>query len=145
MNIFQKLKNYNSVEEELDKTKKLLNDVQVKLTESDYKYRQLKTKYENYIKYSQDILNEFEISKQLLKDKIRSLHGAKGGLITENNKLKAKVSELTEQLKDAMSDKYLVKRIPMGRMPKGQVMKMKSHAKQDKIIQKVYERLEKEE
>ena len=61
------------------------------------------------------------------------------------NKLKKDLEETQKKLEESMTDKYLVKRVPMGKLPKGQVMKMKSHAKQDKIIQKIYEKMEKDE
>ena len=57
------------------------------------------------------------------------------------NKLKKDLEETQKKLEESMTDKYLVKRVPMGKLPKSQVMKMKSHAKQDKIIQKIYEKI----
>lgn len=80
-----------------------------------------------------------------LENEIKSLKSAKGGYVKQINKLKTELEETQKKLEESMTDKYLVKKVPMGKLPKGQVMKMKSHAKQDKIIKKVYERMEKEE
>lgn len=80
-----------------------------------------------------------------LENEIKSLKSAKGGYVKQINKLKVELEETRKKLEESMTDKYLVKKVPMGKLPKGQVMKMKSHAKQDKIIKKVYERMEKEE
>lgn len=80
-----------------------------------------------------------------LENEIKSLKSAKGGYVKQINKLKVELDETRKKLEESMTDKYLVKKVPMGKLPKGQVMKMKSHAKQDKIIKKVYERMEKEE
>ena len=75
---------------------------------------------------------------------IKELNSAKGGFTKRINQLTRELEETKKKLAESMTDKYLRKRVPMGRLPKGQVMKMKSHAKQDKIIQKVYEDLEKD-
>ena len=75
---------------------------------------------------------------------IKELNSAKGGFTKRINQLTRELEETKKKLAESMTDKYLVKKIPMGKLPKGQVMKMKSHAKQDKIIKKVYEDLEKE-
>ena len=75
---------------------------------------------------------------------IKELNSAKGGFTKRINQLTKELEETKKKLAESMTNKYLVKKIPMGRLPKGQVMKMKSHAKQDKIIKKVYEDLEKE-
>lgn len=76
---------------------------------------------------------------------IKSLKGAKGGFTKQINKLTRELEETKKKLEESMTDKYLVKKIPMGKLPKTQTMKLKSHAKQDKIIQKVYERLERKD
>lgn len=75
---------------------------------------------------------------------IKELNSAKGGFTKRINQLTRELEETKKKLAESMTNKYLVKKIPMGRLPKGQVMKMKSHAKQDKIIKKVYEDLEKD-
>lgn len=89
----------------------------------------------------EDKTNELE----KLKAENKSLKAAKGGYVVQMNKLKKDLEETQKKLEESMTDKYLVKRVPMGKLPKSQVMKMKSHAKQDKIIQKIYEKMEKDE
>lgn len=80
-----------------------------------------------------------------LKVENKSLKAAKGGYVVQMNKLKKDLEETQKKLEESMTNKYLVKKVPMGKLPKSQVMKMKSHAKQDKIIQKIYEKMEKDE
>lgn len=99
---------------------------------------------------------------------INELNGRIGGLIKENNKLKeqlvvgeqqykelveekekmheelsSKILQLEKKLEESLSDAYLRVKVPMGKLPKGQVMHMKSHAAKDKLIKRVYADLEK--
>lgn len=73
-----------------------------------------------------------------LKKKKRELQGSKGGLKAENNKLKEMVKDLTVKLEESMTDKYLVKRIPSGRKPKGPAIKLRSYSKQSQIIKNIH-------
>lgn len=75
---------------------------------------------------------------------IKELNSAKGGFTKRINQLTRELEETKKKLEESLSDAYLRVKVPMGKLPKGQVMKMKSHAKQDKIIKKIYEYLEKE-
>lgn len=75
---------------------------------------------------------------------IKELNSAKGGFTKQINKLNKELEETKKKLEESLSDAYLRVKVPMGKLPKGQVMKMKSHAKQDKIIKKIYDDLEKD-
>ena len=90
-------------------------------------------------------INDLKDELEKLKAENKSLKAAKGGYVVQMNKLKKDLEETQKKLEESMTDKYLIKRVPMGKLPKSQVMKMKSHAKQDKIIQKIYEKMEKDE
>lgn len=102
-----------------------------------------------YLKFDYEVVKGktelLKANNTALNNEIKSLKGAKGGYTKQINKLKAALEETQKKLEESMTDKYLVKKIPMGKLPKGQVMQMKSHAKQDKIIKKVYEKMEKDE
>lgn len=74
-----------------------------------------------------------------LEEEKHSLLGAKGGYVKEINKLKKKIEELEEKLKESMTDKYLVKKLPSGRRPKGQTMKITSHAVVSKITRQMHD------
>lgn len=99
---------------------------------------------------------------------INELNGRIGGLTKENNKLQerlekgkeqyndlveekekmheelsCKILQLEKKLEESLSDAYLRVKVPMGKLPKGQVMHMKSHAAKDKLIKRVYADLEK--
>ena len=67
-----------------------------------------------------------------LKKELKKINGTKGGLTKENNKLKFEnenlklaIVKLEDDLKDAMSDKYLRKVIPSGKRPKTQFVCVK--------------------
>lgn len=83
---------------------------------------------------------ELEIGKLIEENK--KLICAKGGFTKQINKLTAKVSELEEKLAESMTDKYRVKKVPSGRIPKGQKMKIKDCTKISNIARKAYGRQE---
>ena len=110
-------------------------------------YQELKEHFEKLIETNVK-LNKNIFNKQLeLKEKdkeIKSLkrkkNSSKGGFMTKINELNQiifektnKITELEDKLKDAMSDKYLVRKIPSGRPPHQNKMKVKSCAKTSSI------------
>lgn len=71
--------------------------------------------------------NDLMCKIQELKKELKRVNCTKGGLTKEKNKLKLEnenlrltIIKLKENLKDAMSDKYLRKKIPSGKRPKTQ-------------------------
>lgn len=80
------------------------------------------------------------LSEEILqyKNTIRKINGSKGGLTTENNKLKKLVGELTKKLEESMTDKYILKKVPAGKRPKGEPIRIKSHAVQSKIVKQMH-------
>lgn len=88
----------------------------------------------------QKVDTELEIGK--LIEENRKLICAKGGFTKQINKLTAKVKELEEKLAESMTDKYRVKKIPSGRPPKGQKIKIKDCTKISNIARKAYGRQE---
>lgn len=71
--------------------------------------------------------NDLFFKIEELKKELKKINGTKGGLTKENNKLKLEneslklaIVKLKDDLKDAMSDKYLRKEIPSGKRPKTQ-------------------------
>lgn len=83
---------------------------------------------------------ELEIGKLIEENK--KLISAKGGFTKQINKLTAEVKELEEKLAESMTDKYRVKKIPSGRPPKGQKIKIKDCTKISNIARKAYGRQE---
>lgn len=81
---------------------------------------------------------QLENENRQLKEENKQLLGAKGGYTKEINKLKNQVEELDFKLKESMTDKYLVKKIPSGRKPKSQTMKIKDWSKISNISRKVF-------
>ena len=68
----------------------------------------------------------------------KKLLGAKGGYVKEINKLKKQVEELDFKLKESMTGKYVLKKIPSGRKPKSQTMKIKDCSRISNISRKVF-------
>lgn len=85
------------------------------------------------------IVQKMENSINVLKKEKKQINGSKGGLTKEVNKLKNEVQELETKLKESMTGKYLVKKIPSGKTPKGQVAKIGNHQKQSNAIKLVKE------
>lgn len=81
---------------------------------------------------------QLEDENRQLKEEKKKLLGAKGGYIKEIHKLKKQVEELDFKLKESMTDKYLVRKIPSGRRPKGQPMKLTSHTVVSNITRKMF-------
>lgn len=93
-----------------------------------------------------------------LENSRRKLASAKGGLISEINRLKNEIKHLTElqvlmdkqyleledKYKESMTDKYLVKKIKPGRTPKTTSMKLKDCSRVSNITRKVISHYEKE-
>ncbi len=123
-------------------------------SESDKKGIQI-----NKLKLELDDLNKISaesISKALadnnnLKDKIyqlekgkRKLVGAIGGLTKRNNELVAentelafKLTELKNEFEEFKKNRFVVKKVKAQKVPKGQIMGLKSGTKTSKIISKV--------
>lgn len=81
-----------------------------------------------------------------LKEEKKQLSVSKGGLTTRNktllnqvNELTKEVEELKKQLEESMTDKFRVKKIPEGRVPKKQTIRAKGSSVPSKIIKKIKE------
>ena len=48
------------------------------------------------------------------------------------------VEELTKKLEESMTDKYILKKVPAGKRPKGEPIRIKSHAVQSKIVKQMH-------
>lgn len=115
--------------------KKLLEVAEEENAHLNWINEQYKKINEQYKKMNEKALDKMSE----LKTTIRKNNGAKGGLVAENNKLRKQNAELKQKLEESMSDKYRVKKIPSGRRPKGEPMRIKSNAVQSRIVKKVYE------
>lgn len=94
------------------------------------------------LKYSNDTVLD---KLQMTENARRTNAGKIGGLTTELNKKKKKVEELENNVKDlevkleeSMSDKYLVRKLPAGRRPKTQTMKIKNCTVPSNIARKMF-------
>lgn len=133
--------NYNRLLEENKKLKyeqfgwaKMNDNLEKRLEQQETKIGELKTK----IASSKNKNMQLEDEIMQLKEENKKLLGAKGGYTKEINKLKQQVEELDFKLKESMTDKYLVKKIPSGRRPKSQTMKIKDCSKISNISRKVF-------
>lgn len=85
------------------------------------------------------LIVEYEKEIKSNYDKYIKMHNSsKGGYISKIHKLEDKIKELEEQLKESMTDKYLVKKIPSGRPPKQEKMKVKNCTKTSMISKKMH-------
>lgn len=138
--------------EEFDKKiKSLIEEYSKELKKvSDYNYELLedKDKYYNLYKVAKETNEEHQVMNGLLrkendelKQTIKQLRGAKGGLTKQVNKLTKELEETKKQLEESMTDKFRVKKLPSGRKPKGQTAKIKSNSKESNAIKLIKERL----
>ena len=80
-----------------------------------------------------------ELQRRKLACKIGGLSTGANKTQNELKEAKDKIKDLENKLAESMTDKYLVKKIPSGRTPKPERMRIKSHAKQSKIIKEIIE------
>ena len=115
LNIFRKIKDYDAVANQLRK----VTAINVRKT------AELEELKEQNQKNLENIEN--------LNIEIKMLKFAKGGYKSTITKLKNEVDELNKKLAESMTDKYLLKKIPSGRLPKGEPMKIRGSAKTSAI------------
>ncbi|MBQ9607825.1 MAG: hypothetical protein IJV15_00100 [Lachnospiraceae bacterium] len=145
--------------------KKVTNEEYVLVKQSEYELmKKVTERQDNYIEQikinnkelqkQQDEISELSSSIENVLEQLkikeserRKSAGKAGGLTAklnsekkENEKLKEEVEELKDKLAESMTDKYLVKKIPSGRRPRTQVMKLKSCTVQSNIARKMFER-----
>ena len=99
------------------------------------------------IKENNKLKEQLEVGEQQYKELVEEkekMHKELSSKTLELEELNKKVKELEKKLEESLSDAYLRVKVPMGKLPKGQVMHMKSHAAKDKLIKKVYAELEKD-
>ena len=118
----------------IEEYKQLSEEYKVICETQETKIGELKTKIAS--SKNKNIQLEDEIRQ--LKEEQKKLLGAKGGYIKEINKLKKQVEDLDYKLKESMTNKYLVRKIPSGRKPKGQPMKLKDCSRISNISRKVF-------
>ena len=138
-------------EEHIEKIKNITEEYSKELKKiSDYNYELLedKAKYYNLYKVGKEVNEEHQVMNGLLrkendelKQTIKQLRGAKGGLTKQVNKLTKELEETKKQLEESMTNKFRVKKLPSGRKPKGQTAKIKSNSKESSAIKLVKERL----
>lgn len=102
--------------------------------------------YKNEIIDLNKKLESKELQRRKLACKIGGLNKGANKMQKELEESKSKIEEMKKEITDlnfklaeSMTDKYLVKKIPSGRTPKPERMRIKSHAKQSKIIKDIKE------
>lgn len=118
----------------IEEFKQLSDNYKAICKEQETKIGEFKTKIASCKNKNMQLENE----NRQLKEENKQLLGAKGGYTKEINKLKNQVEELDFKLKESMTDKYLVRKIPSGRKPKSQPMKIKDWSKISNISRKVF-------
>ena len=137
-NLFNSFKIITEEQKELVKKYDLLN---VKIVKASDKLQQKDRIIENYeedIKIANATISKLSKKINKLKENNKKIGGAKGGLLKENNYLKESVKDLTFKLEESMTDKYVLKKLPSGKRPKGDLMRLKSQTFQSKIVKQMH-------
>lgn len=128
------LKEYEKLKDEQFGWFKMNDNLEKRLERQETKIGELNTK----IASCKNKNMQLEDENRQLKEENKKLLGAKGGYIKEINKLKKQIEELDFKLKESMTDKYLIKKLPSGRKPKNQTMKLTSHTVVSNITRKMH-------
>lgn len=121
-----------------NKTYQCMVDREARLKNTIYDLRKDIDEYRKYLIEDEDTIYRLKVTIEELKEKQKKLLGAKGGYTKEINKLKKQVEELDFKLKESMTGKYVLKKIPSGRKPKSQTMKIKDCSRISNISRKVF-------
>ncbi len=84
-------------------------------------------------------IDNFTVEKKGYNDRCWTMLCEVSKAHEERDKALKKIEKLEEQLKESMTDKYIVRKVPSGRKPKGQTMKVKGSNVNSKIIKKIKE------
>lgn len=129
MKIFYK-KDFQRVLEEYKELKKDYDDLLYKYNDKNFTLLVDKNKTDKKnVKLTKSLNNEKNKNKNLLLEnnrlnlKISKLYGQKGNLTRKINDLIKENDQLKQKLADSMTDKYLVRKIPSGKIPNTNKMK----------------------
>jgi len=123
---------------ELKKQYELLDGKLVKASDKLKEKDRILKNYEEDIEIANATISKLSKKINQLKENNKKIGGAKGGLIKENKYLKESVKDLTIKLEESMSDKYVLKKLPSGKRPKGDLMRLKSQTFQSKIVKQMH-------
>lgn len=121
--------------------RKEIRDLKEKLEQQKEEIEQLKEDYKKEVSMSANkswqLLCDLDKTRDEKNAATKKLNELEQKYKEEKENLKAEIEDLNKQLKESMSDKFRVKKIPAGRTPKGDKIKLKNSSKQSKIIKKV--------
>lgn len=137
-NLFNSIKIITEEQKELVKKYDLLNVKLVKALDKLQQKDKIIENYEEDIKIANATISKLSKKINKLKENNKKIGGAKGGLLKENNYLKESVKDLTFKLEESMTDKYVLKKLPSGKRPKGDLMRLKSQTFQSKIVKQMH-------
>ena len=123
-----------------------------KLKYAEFGWVKTTDNYEKRLKQQENKIGEFKTKIASCKKKNMQLEDENRQLKEENQELQEETIKLTElwsksqeekrqleeKLKESMTDKYLVRKIPSGRRPKGPAMKLTSHTVVSNITRKMF-------
>ena len=145
MKIFYK-KDFQRVLGEKKKIQQDYEELLEKYDNNDYRYFEDYCKYKDKAERLTKKNEEYKTANASLESKIieleakvKQLNCTKGGFVRAINKLSKEKQELQEQLKESMTDKYIVRKVPEGKTPKGQTIRIKGSSTNSKIIKKIKE------
>lgn len=142
MKLFTNKQFQRVLERELAPLKQENEELRDKITKKEFRFLEENSKlhkkineYEDIIKAQEDGIYQLNCKIDELKEEIRKINGAKGGLTKYAHRLEKELAEANEKL----SQRYIIKELKPEKARNTQIMKTKSSSKTSQIIKKVVE------
>ena len=142
MKLFTNKQFQRVLERELAPLKQENEELRDKIAKKEFRFLEENSKlkndiqsYEDIVKTQEEGIYQLNCKVDELKQEIRQINGAKGGLTKYAHRLEKELAEANEKL----SQRYIIKELKPEKARNTQVMKTKSSSKTSQIIKKVVE------
>ena len=142
MKLFTNKQFQRVLERELAPLKQENEELRDKIAKKEFRFLEESSKLKNDIQSFEDIVKTqkegiYQLNSKVdeLKQDIRQINGAKGGLTKYAHRLEKELAEANEKL----SQRYIIKELKPEKARNTQVMKTKNSSKTSQIIKKVVE------
>ena len=142
MKLFTNKQFQRVLERELAPLKQENEELRDKIAKKEFRFLEESSKlkkdiqsYEDIIKTQEEAIYQLNCKIDELKQEIRQINGAKGGLTKYAHRLEKELAEANEKL----SQRYIIKELKPEKARNTQVMKTKNSSKTSQIIKKVVE------
>lgn len=116
---------------ELNKKENIINQLNKELDICNKTIKMLEDeldKKKGLLNVAEFCLDERTAEIEKYKSEIHLLNASKGGYSTRIKNLTKELEETKKKLEESMTDKYLIKKIPSGKVPKGQAIRSKARS-----------------